>query len=225
MSKLIRRRHAILKVVLGAVLALLVLPNLGCIGFTSQLLYFIKGGHKLPAEFDGLSGKRVAVVCVSDSSAYGPDTFAGMLERNVAAILRQKGDEIDVIHSDDVADWIDNNEWDQLDYREIGRGVGADAVLAIDVKGLSLHEGKTLYKGRADMTLTVYDISDDGRIAFRTEIPELAFPKNGPRHATEISEARFRRLFVHVAAENAAKYFYDYHIEDDFARDAILLGG
>jgi hypothetical protein len=224
MSNPILHRRAIRAALLGVVVAVLTLPNLGCIGFTSQLLYFIKGGHLIDAEFDGLAGKRVAVVCVSDSSAYGPDTFAGMLERSVSAILKQKGDEIDVIHTDDVADWIDNNEWDQLDYREIGRGVNADMVLAIDIEELSLHEGKTLYRGCANLTVTVYDMTDNGRNVFRREIPELSFPKNGPRHATEISEARFRRLFVHVVADHAAKYFYDYHIEDGFGSDAIMLG-
>jgi len=197
--------------------------NLGCIGLTAQLLHAINGGHKIKAKYPGLEGKRVAVVCVSNTSSYGPNSVGRMLEREVVSILRENGDDIDVSHQDEVADWIDNNDWDQMDYREIGRGVGVDMVLAIDLSGISLHEGRTLYRGRADAAVTVYDMTDDGKIAFREEIDDFVFPRNGPRPTTELSEGRFRHLFVVVLAQQIAKHFYDYHIEDDFATDALSL--
>ena len=46
----------------------------GCVGALSQLIYTIRGHDEEPA-FPGLNDKRVAVVCVSDASAYGPDTL------------------------------------------------------------------------------------------------------------------------------------------------------
>ena len=49
----------------------MLVTTVGCMGGLAQLLYVIKG-HKIPAEFNGLEGKRVAVVCISDASAYGP---------------------------------------------------------------------------------------------------------------------------------------------------------
>jgi hypothetical protein len=71
--------------------------------------------------------------------------------------------------------------------------------------------------------VTVYDMTDDGRIAFREEINDFVFPRNGPRPTTELSEGRFRHSFVVMLAQNIAKYFYDYHIEDDFARETVSL--
>ncbi len=198
---------------------LLVLPAGGCIGFTSQLVYWIKGGPRIEAEFDGLEGKRVAVVCVANSSTYGPNSIANLLERSVAMLLREKGKDIDVIHYDEVADWIDNNDWNQMDYREIGKGVSADMVLAIDVDGIRLHEGMTLYKGRADVVVTVYNMNEGGKVVFRKTMPEFTFPQNGARHSTELSEAQFQQLFVTVLAHDVAKYFYEYQLQDDFATD------
>ena len=55
-------------------MAVFLIGSTGCIGAMAQLLYVIKG-HKSPADFAGLEGKRVAVVVVSDASAYGPDTL------------------------------------------------------------------------------------------------------------------------------------------------------
>jgi hypothetical protein len=201
-----------------------VATNSGCIGLPAQLIYWAKGGHKIDPEFAGLEGKRVAVLCVSNASTRGPNSACSMLQRAVAVILRQKGDDIDVIHEDEIADWIDTNGWDEMDYREIGRGVDADAVLALDVESFSLHEGRTLYKGRASLTVSVYDMEDEGRVVFRRSIPEFTFPRNGARHTTEMSEARFRSLFITVLSQHVSKYFCAYNLEEEFAVDAMMLG-
>ncbi len=88
-----------------------------------------------------------------------------------------------------------------------------------------MHEGQTLYQGRVTLTITVYDMQDDGKVAFRKTMPDFTFPQNGPRHATEMTEARFRSLFIEVLAKQVAKYFCPYMFEDDFAKDATALGG
>jgi hypothetical protein len=67
-------------------------------------------------------------------------------------------------------------------------------------------------------------MTDGGKVAFREEMLDFSFPRTGARHTTEISEARFRRLFVAVLARNIAKYFHEYLYEDDFATDALSLG-
>lgn len=197
----------------------------GCVGLTAQLLYWVKGGNKIDPEFEGMKGKRVAVVCVSNASSFGPNTFCSLLERRIASALKEQGDEIEVVPPDDIADWIDSNDWNQMDYREIGRGVNADLVLGLDLSDLRLHEGQTLYQGRVTLTATVYDMQDGGKVAFRRTIPDFTFPQNGPRHATEMTEARFRSLFVEVLSKHVAKYFCAYDFEDDFAQDAKGLAG
>jgi hypothetical protein len=218
------RRSLFPKLIILGGLSLITAMNLGCIGFTTHLFNVIQGGHKIKPDFTGLQGKRVAVVCVSNSSSYGPNTVCTMLARSVGSILQEEVKRIEVIHEDEVADWVDKNEWDQMDYREIGQGVDAEMVLAIDLDGFRLHEGRTLYKGNADVTITVYDMNDGGKVAFREEILDFSFPRTGARHTTEISEARFRRLFVTVLARNVAKHFHEYLYEDDFATDALSLG-
>ena len=207
----------------AAGLALLVTSTPGCIGLASNLMYAIRGGPKIKAEFAGLQKKRVAVVCVSSDGSGGPRSAPRRLERESAAILEQNVKQIELIHQDDVVDWRENHDWDQSDYREIGRGLNAEMVVAVDLASFRLHEGRTLYRGQADLVVTVYDMTDDGNVAFRKEIHEFTFPRDGPRPTTEISEGRFRRLFVHVLAQQVGKHFYDYHLEDDFATDALSL--
>jgi hypothetical protein len=202
---------------------LICLSGTGCIGLTAQLMYWVKGGPKVDAEFDGLKGKRVAVVCVDASSGFSPHSVGSLLERAVAMNLREKVDKIDLVPPDAVADWIDTNDWDQADYREIGKGVKADLVLAIDLTNVTLHEGLTLYKGRADVAVSVYDMTQEGKRVFHRELPEFAYPQNGARHSTELSESRFRQLFIAMLAQQISRYFHAYQFEDDFARDAMGL--
>jgi hypothetical protein len=204
-------------------LALVVLTQPGC-GLMAQVLYVVKGGDKIDPEYAGLQGKSVAVVCVANGSSTGPSSVSSQLERSVGLLLTMKGKKIRVVPQSDVANWIDNNDWNQLDYREIGRGIKADMVLAIDLANLSLHEGSTLYKGRADITMTVYDMTAEGKPAFRRSLPEFSFPKNSARPTTEMSEAKFRVLFIEVLAQHVARYFCPYPIQEGFAGDAALLG-
>ncbi len=217
-------RSSIHRALYALLLAVFVASGSGCVGLGAQLIYWAKGGHKIEPEFDGLEGKRVAVICVSNTSSYGPNSSCAMLQRAVAIILRQKGDEIDVIHEEEIADWIDTNGWDEMDYREIGRGVDADMVVALDIEDFRLHEGRTLYKGRATLAVSVYDMEDKGTVIFRRAIPDFTFPKNSARHTTEMSEARFRSLFVTNLSQHVAKYFCPYNLEEEFARDAMMLG-
>ena len=202
-------------------IGLVVLSAPGCVGFASHLLWVIKG-HRLPAEYAGLEGHRVAVVCMSEGPSYGPESPGIVLATAVEEMLAQNVKKIDVVPHEDVEDWIDRNGWDGVDYRDVGRGVEADRVVAIELSDFDLDGGTGLYQGRAGLTVTVYDMTKQGRVAFRRSIPEYTFPRNGPRFATETTESRFRRAFLQVLAQQAARYFYPYDMDEEFARDSTL---
>ncbi|MBP86096.1 MAG: hypothetical protein CMJ64_05170 [Planctomycetaceae bacterium] len=204
--------------VLGSAWILMTVP--GCAGFWSQMLYFGQG-QMVPAEYDDLSERRVAVVCVSENSSYGTGQ---VLAREVSGILRRNVEEIDLVRPDQIADWIDREGWDEIDYREIGRGVKAERVIAIDLAGFGLYKGSSMYRGRAHVTVTVYDMTDQGREVFRKTLPEVRFPLTGPYPVGDISEATFRRTFLQVLARNITKYFHEYDLLDDFGADPAFIG-
>ena len=140
------------------------LPVLVCSSGCAVLYQLAYGdGPKIEAKYAGLKGKRVAVVCVMNSSTYGDGEVSAALADHVGRILRKKVDDIEVVRQEEVSDWMDTNEWDESDFVEIGRGVKADMVLAIDVDSFSVHESKTLLKGRSRLTTTVYDVKGTAR--------------------------------------------------------------
>ena len=65
----------------------------GCaiVGLASVMMYAWKG-QVVPARYDGLEGKRVAVVCLSDTNMY-----AGELSLAVEQLLKRKVSDIEVI--------------------------------------------------------------------------------------------------------------------------------
>lgn len=203
-------------------LLLLACTSTGCVGVAAQLLYVIKG-DKVPAEFQGLEGKRVAVVCLSNTSGFDPTSASSALAQYIEANLRKNVKKINVIRQQEVAKWVDNNDWDRLDYRDIGRGVRADMVIAIDLEGFRIHEDATLYKGRTNWTATVYDMSKSGEAVFRRNERNFQFPVNGGQHVSETTEDAFQRKFLLIVAEDIARHFYAYEFKEEFARDAISV--
>ena len=206
-----------------SLVVLVVGTSSGCVGVMAQLLYFTKG-ENVAAEFNELKGKRVAVVCVANTSAYDPGSASAMLAHTVEAILRQKVEGIKMVQQDAISNWIDNNNSDQTDYRDIGRGVNAQMVIGIDLDGLQLHEDATLYKGRANVRVTVFDMTKGGEAVFRRELTNFTFPENGGQHVSETNDNKFQRDFVRILAVDVAKSFHEYELKEQFARDSALFG-
>jgi hypothetical protein len=201
---------------------LLALPlSSGCAGL-SQLLYFFQG-NRVPAKYAGLKDKKVAVVCVASANGGGPGTEADVLARSVSKILAKEVPGIDVIPQDKVIDWMDKNNWNQIDYKQVGRGLKADHVLAIELGSFTIHEGQTLLRGRAAIGVKVFDMLEKGKLVYDTPGRDIAFPRNGASQVTQ-SENEFRRLFVWSLAQEIARDFHSYDAVEEVARDSAFFG-
>ncbi len=212
-----RRAHLSPRVIPLLLLALL--PLLTCATGCAVLYQLAYGdGPKVPPKYSALKGKRVAVVCVMNSSAYGDGEVSMALSDRVGRLLVQRGDKIEVVPQDQVLDWMDTNDWDESNFVDVGRGVKADMVVGIDVAAFSIHESKTLLKGRASVTTTVFDVAK-GTEVFRTTDHEHSFPTSHAIPIVSTDWRSFERLYIEVLAEHIAKNFYEYSLVEDFARD------
>lgn len=187
-------------------------------------LGLLSGGGLVPPEYEGLEGQRVAVVCVSDSAIYGVGHEAELLARSTARMLGDRVKKIEIIRHDEIDDWIDKNDWNELDYREVGKGVKADRVVAIDLAGFRLHESQTLYRGQASVTVKVLDMTQGGKEVFRRTLPDIKFPANGVYHSTETTEEAFRRAFLQVISQQVSRFFFEHDLSENFGRDPATLG-
>lgn len=214
-SQVLRRSFCI-----GAALAFLAaIPGCGPI---ATIAWLIHGPEMIPAEFDGLKDKRVAVVCLDANSLSGPGGEADAVGKAVTMLLTKNVPGIRMVRQNEVADWLDTHGSDITDYRDVGRGVKADMVMGIDLLAFNLHEGKTLLKGRAKVGVKVYDMKKGGELVYEAAPKEIAWPKDGARHVTE-NEAGFRTTFIGMLAERIARDFYSVELATSFSDDARHL--
>jgi len=174
-----------------------------------------------PAEFKGLKGKHVAVVCkpiveleFSDAGSARElaATVGGLLERNVRKTR--------VIDQQEVARWIDEHAW--VDYPTVGKALDADLVVGIDLEEFRLHEGATLYRGRATAHVRVFDIAT-GKVVFEKRYDDFQYPADGAVPTSDRSEMQFRGMFLQILAGRIARSFHAYDSRTTFAEDNLTF--
>ena len=204
----------------ASLLTLVAISQTGCLGVMSNLMHAV-GADMLPAESDHLKEKKVAIVTLTDRSQYSDDVTARLLSRKVADELRESVKGIQLIREDEIQQFRDRNGYDVDDFAEIGRGVGADRVLGLEVSDMTLREGATLYRGRASVRLTVVDVPTD-EILYSKEIDDYTFPKSAGQYTSETTEGRFQKLYLSILADVIARSFHPYDYSDTVALDGTI---
>lgn len=202
-----RRTLSIFGPLLAALLAAGALAAPGCAGIPSHMMWWMKLDRR-PAEYPGLEGKQVAVYVESPQSSFGLDVESDMLAREIGTQLRYSVPKIDVVQQDEVAAWIDAHGSRQVDYRALGKGLKVERVVVVKLNSpLVYHENSTLYQGKADYTVTVYNAAD-GKAPYSSRCPEFIFPKRGGVSTMEMSEAKFRLEFIKWLGDDITRRFH-----------------
>jgi len=197
------------------------LPAGGC---TQALLTaaWLAGADAAPAETNCLNKKRVAIVCRPLTALqYQDSRVAKDLALHVGRMLAQKGKKVQVVDQQKVESWADEHTWEE--YSEVGKAVKAQMVLGIDLEHFTMYEGQTLYQGKANVTLRVYDCEDGNKLVFEKTLPQTVWPPNACISTSERQPAQFRREFLGVLAERIGRHFYGHDPYDDAALDATAL--
>ncbi len=200
-----------------ACLILIIACTTGCISFAANLMGVIRGNTR-PAEYEGLEGKRVALICVSESGLE-VDKVSSMLTSYMQANINSHIDEIDLVRQSEIERWLERHASEAEEFVEVGKGVKAEKLIAVEVENLTLKDGATLYKGQCDISVSVFDVPS-GKIEFRKQLPEFAYPTIGGPSITDTTDAKFRGLFLSVLADKISGLFYDVEVGEDFALDA-----
>jgi hypothetical protein len=203
-----------------AVLACLALP---CLTGCSTLLtaaYLLQPAD-VPAEFNGLRGKHVAVACrpiveLEFSDAGSARELASLVGSQVQAKVRRSR----VIGQHEVARWIDENAW--VDYPTLGKSLDADLVVGVDLEQFRLHEGTTLYLGRATARVRVFDVATK-EVLFEKRFDDFSFPANSAIPATDRSEPEFRGMFLQMLSQKISRCFHAYESREVFAEDSLTF--
>ena len=182
---------------------------------------FMIRGFDTPAEFKDLKGKRVAVVCrapvtMNTDQALG----ARELAERLSFLLQANVPKIEVIDQQDVADWTDENSWE--DFREIGKALDAEMVVAVEVDEFSLQRSSSVYQGQAKVRVSVFNMETGDRV-FDKQPSQFLYPNTGGLPTSNLPRSEFRRAFVFDLAERIGSWFYTHDHRKVFAGDTNAM--
>lgn len=206
------------RTVLAAVVCSLMFTT-GCMQFAANLLHVVSG-PQIPAEFKGLENKKVAIVCTNEMGVCRDETTI-RLAGNLKGILASRLPKSTFINQDEIDRWLEGSAASDQDVVSIGKGVKADYVIAADVLNLQLKDGPTLYRGRSDLSIRVWDVSS-GKPVFAKQYPSHAYPTMGGQSTTETDENQFRRVYLVNVADKLARHFYAHDFGEEVALDATI---
>lgn len=177
--------------------------------------------NDVPPEYDGLRGKHVAVVCkpiveLEFSDAGTARELAGI----VGSLLEQNVRKTRIISQQEVARWTDENDW--VDYPTLGKALDADMVVGIDLDQFRMHEGSTLYRGRASAHIRVFDVKNK-TVVFERRLDDFTYPGNSAVPATDRSETQFRAMFLQMLARRVTRLFHAHDSRASFAEENLGL--
>jgi hypothetical protein len=202
-------------------LALGVTTSTGCL---HQLLatgiYFWQGGNVVPAECEALEDQRVVVICRPPAShEYRNAGASRAIGARVSAMLGKNVKDIEVVSPKEVDNWVDEQDYEN--FKDLGKAMKADRVVYIELDSFDLYKGKTLYQGSADVTVSVYDMDDKGKLLWDRRLGEVLFPRNSGIPAADKSPQEFERQFVEILSTQISEYFYKHNPNASFALDAV----
>ncbi len=175
----------------------------------------------MPAEYSGLKGEKLAVVCrpiieLEFSDAGSARELATLVGGQIEQNVRRS----EVVGQHEVARWIDENAW--TDYQAVGDALETTRVVGIDLEEFRLHEGSTLYRGRATVHIKVYDLEEE-KLVFQKRIDDFAFPANNAIPATDFSETEFRGMFLQMLSQRISRLFHAYESREVFAEESLTF--
>lgn len=215
-----RSRFRNARTYLAATLLLTLVAAAGCQASLATAMWLIKGPN-IPGEFDQMEEKKVAVVCRAiEFSNFNYANVPKELSRQVSALLGANVSKVQIIDQRKVDEWMDNNLWD--DYVEVGRALEADVVLGLELEKFSIYESQTLYRGKANVTMKLYDCKSGNLLVDKT-LPQTVYPPNAAKATSDLQESAFRREFLANLAEEIGRHFYPHDPRANFAADAAAF--
>ena len=193
----------------------------GCQAAMATAMYLIKGTDVDP-EYAGLKGKKVAVVCRPITELnYANSTVGRDLVQQMSKLLQERVPKIKVVDAQKVNKWCDENTWEE--YVEVGKALKADVVIGVELEKFSIYQAQTLYQGKANAMVRVYDCKDGGKVVFEKILPQTVYPPNAFIQTSDVQESEFRREFVGVLADQIARHFYSHDPYADLGQDNSAL--
>lgn len=187
----------------------------GCASAFGTIAYVIQGDEVKPA-CKKLEGK-VAIVCRPRAATTYQFSDVAMelgraLNRKISSKVKPK--KCQIVPQQKVEEYCDGMEAES-DFVEIGKAMGADQVIGVDLVNYNHIVGTNVWQGHAQVNVQLIDVKT-GEILFEPEsLPEYVFPKDQPVSSTDKDEGSFQSEYIRRLANFVSKLFVPYDRNDE----------
>ena len=188
----------------------------------------IYGDPKVPSPFTRGTGIDLAedemtvliIFSTPDSTKSNfPSIEFDLTEETIRRLKRRK---IQVVDSDDVASWFDDNGgyWDNGDLPELAEHFDADIIIHVDLDGFTIKEENSpgLLRGRADGNIYAYRIREVAGDKVAREIFVREFtsthPRNQPVSVDQVSPRAFQKQYINIVATKITQMLHDHRVSE-----------
>jgi hypothetical protein len=205
------------KVILAGMISMMALANLSGCAYVSGLVYLFSPEDKLPAEYKVPEKTKVAILVDDYMSPLGTLDLKKSLASTVAAQLVAAKAVLpeNMIETDKVFDVpSDSADGKKLSIQHIGREVGADYVIYINIIDFSMQSDpdNPLIQPKSRAYVKVIEVSSGERI---WPIDVAGYPIEGKEHmqgemAEDADKNEWSQKLIDKLALAAAELFYDH---------------
>lgn len=208
-----------------------------CVGVSGCLnpgmAYFLTPEQALPAKLKHLPGKskktepKVLILTYTKPGEVPVDfihidrQLTDLLTTNVMKMATDQDQYISILPSRRVEEFKNANpDWKGMGLVTVGRRLGADYVVYLEINSISLYEAGSahmLFRGRTNISVTVADVNNPDDLQ-KQDYFSCTFPSDnrGPVPvAIDMQPMQFRQHFLSYVARQLSWYFADYPRSDN----------
>lgn len=199
---------------IGAVLA----TGTGGCDWLVPLAFLGEHREKIPAEFDKLKGKTVAIVVwAAQETLFDYPHVRLELGLHIGERIRAELRDVRIVDGRRIEDHVQRSLLDAIDPEEIGRRFDCDMVVYVELLEFQMRDPDAPDFLRADIraSVAVYDLRVDPDEPKRYELEEVTavYPPNHPLLFNETNALVVRKEAYELFAEMVARKFYKYKVE------------
>jgi hypothetical protein len=197
----------------------------------ATMSYFLMPEPRQPPQLKRLAsdGKKVKVVLLADMGLETRPEFDRVdmdlcvrLGGHLKQLFAENQEDVELVPQREVEQFkATHPSWrDLLPPAEVGKHFGADTVVYIELRNLALYEkgsGRILFKGQADLTLSVIDVKHPDEMPARKNF-SCVYPSDarGGVSTSDMGEMEFRQNFLDYLARRLSWNFAAYRKRDTY---------
>lgn len=200
-----------------SLVAAVVMGTAGC-----QLGYFLTdpdATKKVPAEYDKIGARRVAIVCWADRSTLDEYPSARrQVTRSLLHYMKKNLEKAKFIPEPDVYKLQEKSgsDWEAMTNQEMAAELGCDVILRIDLLEFTTRASDTpqLQKARIAGNVRLYEVKPvlNTEAAYDSDV-KITYPKGSIHGAQDMTEADLLHGAVEYFAEMVSQKFYEHEVK------------